>query len=419
VIDGYAVVEGDIIIGRPEDFPGVPVIPLRGGGGGFGESDRERRWPRGFVPFVIHPFVPDQHRITDAMRHWENVTSIRFGQRTTETDFVLFTRGTECMSKVGRRGEQQQIIMSDLCSTGNLIHEIGHCVGLHHEHTRNDRDTFVEILWNNITEGMEDQFELGSPDDWDIGPYDYGSIMHYRTTAFGKSGMGGVLETIRILGTVPPGVTVGQRTALSAGDMAAVSFLYDQWQDWTRIDTGFSIPTRSPVTSLSRFPEHLDIFVIGTDGRVWSNFWNETSNNGFWNSWFPIGPDSSFPAQEIAAVSRHDNNIDLFVVGHDGVVYSAFWNPADEPARLLEIISPGGFVDFFRGVGELAAAGPPDPALAFPCRPTRPLRPTSLVAAPARLAGRRSPPCWGISVGRRTRDGPADRPGQETSARAS
>ncbi len=40
----------------------------------------------------------------------------------------------------------------------------------------------------------------------------------------------------------------------------------------------------------------------------------------------------------------------------------AFWNPADEPARLLEIISPGGFADFFRGVGELAAAGPPDPA---------------------------------------------------------
>lgn len=40
----------------------------------------------------------------------------------------------------------------------------------------------------------------------------------------------------------------------------------------------------------------------------------------------------------------------------------AFWNPADRPARLLEIISPGGFADFFRGVGELAAAGPPDPA---------------------------------------------------------
>ena len=40
----------------------------------------------------------------------------------------------------------------------------------------------------------------------------------------------------------------------------------------------------------------------------------------------------------------------------------AFWNPADEPARLLEIISPGGFVRYFADLAEIfATPGPPDP----------------------------------------------------------
>ena len=40
----------------------------------------------------------------------------------------------------------------------------------------------------------------------------------------------------------------------------------------------------------------------------------------------------------------------------------AFWNPADRPARLLEIISPAGFEGYFAGLGEIfAGQGPPDP----------------------------------------------------------
>ena len=40
----------------------------------------------------------------------------------------------------------------------------------------------------------------------------------------------------------------------------------------------------------------------------------------------------------------------------------AFWNPADRPARLLEIISPAGFEGYFAGLGEIfTSQGPPDP----------------------------------------------------------
>lgn len=39
----------------------------------------------------------------------------------------------------------------------------------------------------------------------------------------------------------------------------------------------------------------------------------------------------------------------------------AFWNPGDDPARLLEIISPAGFEQYFTGLAEIfSAPGPPD-----------------------------------------------------------
>jgi len=34
-----------------------------------------------------------------------------------------------------------------------------------------------------------------------------------------------------------------------------------------------------------------------------------------------------------------------------------FWNPTDQPARLLEIISPAGFENYFRELGRMIAAG--------------------------------------------------------------
>ena len=38
----------------------------------------------------------------------------------------------------------------------------------------------------------------------------------------------------------------------------------------------------------------------------------------------------------------------------------AFWNPTDEPARLLEMITPGGFEDYFRGLAAVMGPAGPD-----------------------------------------------------------
>ena len=40
--------------------------------------------------------------------------------------------------------------------------------------------------------------------------------------------------------------------------------------------------------------------------------------------------------------------------------WHTFWNAGDEPCRILEIIAPGGFEDFFEELVDAGLAGPPD-----------------------------------------------------------
>jgi mannose-6-phosphate isomerase-like protein (cupin superfamily) len=43
--------------------------------------------------------------------------------------------------------------------------------------------------------------------------------------------------------------------------------------------------------------------------------------------------------------------------------WHTFWNAGDEPARILEIISPAGFEKYFDELVDLVQSGPPDPAV--------------------------------------------------------
>ena len=59
-----------------------------------------------------------------------------------------------------------------------LIHELGHLVGLWHEHARFDRDSNVIILWSNVGQEKERNF-VKMPFMQLLSPYDLSSIMHY------------------------------------------------------------------------------------------------------------------------------------------------------------------------------------------------------------------------------------------------
>ena len=236
-VDGRAVFEGCIILGDTAEMEGsrvemekrLKVLPElltqpNAQVQGVAIRGRQFRWPNRTIPYEIDPALPQPQRVLDAMKHWQDRTTVRFRPHAGEPDFVFIRRvPSGCASAVGRRGGKQEIVVADICSTGNLIHELGHTIGLWHEQSRQDRPKHVRIRLENVDPDMVHNFDQHILDGEDLGAYDFGSIMHYPARAFSVDGSSPTIEPLQPL---PSGVTMGQRVAASAGDIAAIEALY-------------------------------------------------------------------------------------------------------------------------------------------------------------------------------------------------
>lgn len=223
-VNGYAIFEGDIILGTQAKMDAISSGTITNG---VGVSGNQFRWAGGVIPFEFEAGLGNDVRnlINGAITHWEANTGIDFVLRTAENrnnfpDFVVVRNSTRCASFVGRQGGEQTVWLGANCGLAAAIHELGHTVGLWHEQSREDRDAFVQINWANITGGMEHNFNQHITDGDDIGAYDYASIMHYGPTAFSSNGRPTIVPIS------PVTATIGGATGLSGGDIAAVAAMY-------------------------------------------------------------------------------------------------------------------------------------------------------------------------------------------------
>ncbi len=226
--NGDSIFEGDIILGEIDQIsqlsnnvttlsalsdPGLLSLFRKG----------NHLWPKGIVRYSIDPGLTatTKSSIMKALSHWQLRTNLRFEEITgTSGNHIRFVSDPGgCSSSVGMVGGRQFIKLATACSTGNIIHEVGHAIGLGHEHIRNDRDSYITVNAQNIKPNMESQFSRKPAIYTNRGPYDYGSIMHYEKYAFSKNGQPTIVAT-------HPGVTFGQRQGLSAGDILSVTDAY-------------------------------------------------------------------------------------------------------------------------------------------------------------------------------------------------
>jgi hypothetical protein len=225
VVGELAIFEGDIVLGKVEhmerisnsvaDPENMPVSGVVITGDRF-------RWPKAVIPYVIDPGLVNPQRVTDAMAHWSAQTPLRFVPRDSgnpaHENYISIEQQDGCWSEVGMRGGKQVVSIGVGCSVGSAIHELGHVAGLWHEQSREDRDQFIRILWENIEEGREYNFDQHITDGDDLGGYDYDSIMHYPALAFSRNGQPTILTKA--------GQAIGQRNGSSPGDIAAVRAMY-------------------------------------------------------------------------------------------------------------------------------------------------------------------------------------------------
>src|SRR4051812_6634189 len=121
------------------------------------------------------------------MDHWQDAAGVTFVERVNEPNYLVIKKPASGSSNsaIGMQGGPQVI---NINAGYKSLHELGHALGLIHEQSRSDRDSYVNMQWANVNGGNTNhdfKLETGSQN---LTSYDLRSVMHYPAPATGWGG---------------------------------------------------------------------------------------------------------------------------------------------------------------------------------------------------------------------------------------
>ncbi|XP_064614970.1 balbiani ring protein 3-like [Liolophura sinensis] len=190
------------------------------------------RWPDATVPYTVargQYNEQEKYWIKRAMTEWERYTCVRFRPAvSTDRNVVRFQNGYGCNSELGMVGGIQVLnLESPSCRwKGLYLHELGHAMGLVHEHQLPSRDEYITINYQNVEPSMRiwfNKYNSKQVNQFNV-KYEYSSAMHYGITAFSRDGRS---QTIRAK-YPDKEKEIGQvwRKELSFSDVKVVNLMY-------------------------------------------------------------------------------------------------------------------------------------------------------------------------------------------------
>jgi hypothetical protein len=190
-------------------------------------THKVKPWPDGKIPYTFSNnfSIADRMFIENCMDAWERDTNIDFyyyyGR---DEDFyvlrILRDDDKEEPSSAATVGYCfEPIIIFGVLDRAVILHELGHVIGLSHEHQRPDRDKYIKVLYKNIDIDVYFCFKKRSKEeflyDYTKFPYDYNSIMHYYEYSFSNN------NKKVIISPIPTG-----NTTISKIDILKVNEIY-------------------------------------------------------------------------------------------------------------------------------------------------------------------------------------------------
>ncbi len=198
------------------------------------KSSSKYKWKDGIIRYQFQPNFTLRAEVREATQEWKRVcpflTFVELPDNDkSKVDKILFFHGKGSYSNLGRQGGTQKISLDrEYATAGTAMHEIGHALGMIHEHCRYLQDVALTIYWDNIKRKRRKNYRkvkghilIGFITEPMGSPLDFNSVMMYPSYS------SDAIDPYKPVMLKKDGEEIiAQRDYVSSGDASTIQLFY-------------------------------------------------------------------------------------------------------------------------------------------------------------------------------------------------